>query len=69
MAPMADAEREGAVEHCPACRVAAELLAHRDSTAPDWGVRRATLNFAAVVARRACPAYVPSTDTEGDGNG
>jgi hypothetical protein len=46
-------------DHCPACTIAADLTKHRDATATDWSFRRGTLNFAIVVARRACPAYVP----------
>lgn len=47
-------------DHCPACRVARELAEHRDATASEWSVRRATLNFAHVLATRACPAWEPS---------
>lgn len=52
--------------HCPACRVVAELTEHRDLTAGGWSVRRATLNFALVIARRACPAYEPAASDGGD---
>lgn len=45
--------------HCPACAIAAELRKHRDQSAPTWDVRRATLNFALVVAETHCPDYVP----------
>lgn len=45
--------------HCPACRVARELADHRDGSAAEWSIRRATLNFAVIVARRACPEYEP----------
>lgn len=55
------------VPHCPACRVVAELEEHRDATAGGWSVRRATLNFAIVIARQACPAYARSTPTAVDG--
>lgn len=44
-------------DHCPACRVVRELAEHRDQTADGWSVRRATLNFAIIIARRACPAF------------
>lgn len=47
-------------DHCPACRVARELGEHRDSTAADWSIRRATLNFARIIATRACPEYAPA---------
>ena len=47
--------------HCPACQVAVELTEHRDATAGGWSVRRATLNFALVIARRACTSYEPVT--------
>lgn len=42
-------------DHCPACRIARELTEHRDASATDWSVRRATLNFSIIVARRSCP--------------
>lgn len=45
--------------HCPACQVVADLTAHRDATAGGWSIRRATLNFAVVIAERACPGYRP----------
>jgi hypothetical protein len=48
-------------DHCPACRVVRELLEHRDSSAGVWSLRRGVLNFAIVVARRACPAYEAQT--------
>jgi hypothetical protein len=38
--------------------VVAVLSEHRDATAGGWPIRRGTLSFAIVVARRACPAYV-----------
>lgn len=44
-------------DHCPACRVARELTEHRDNYAAGWSDRRAMLNFAAIIARRACPEY------------
>lgn len=54
-------------QHCPACQVATELEEHRDAAADGWSVRRATLNFTLVIARRACPAYVPAQpDAGGD---
>lgn len=46
---------------CPACRLVADLTAHRDNHHPTWGPRRATLNFALVLAARACPLYQPAT--------
>jgi hypothetical protein len=52
--------------HCPACLVAVELAEHRDRTAGAWSIRRATLNFAIVVARRACPSYAPASTGELD---
>lgn len=42
------------VDHCPACAVVRELTEHRDQTAPEWGQRRATLNFAIVIAASVC---------------
>lgn len=51
-------------QHCPACRVVAELCAHRDTAAREWSARRAALNFAIVTAQRACPAYVPASTDE-----
>ena len=51
-------------DHCPACAIARELSAHRDMAATDWTPRRAVLNFAVIIARRACPAYVPATTEE-----
>lgn len=51
-------------DHCPACQVVRELTEHRDGTAAEWSVRRGTLNFARVIAVRACPDYRPAT--EGD---
>lgn len=51
-------------DHCPACRIARELTEHRDATAADWSQRRGTLNFARVIAMRACPAYVATTEGE-----
>ena len=53
-------------DHCPACRVARQLAEHRDDTAPEWDQRRATLNFATVIARRSCVDYQPATTTRGD---
>jgi hypothetical protein len=53
-----------AAVHCPACRIVVELEEHRDATAGGWSIRRATLNFAIVVARRACPAYVGAPAAE-----
>lgn len=50
------------IDHCPACEIARELTKHRDATATDWSFRRGTLNFAIVVARRACPEYVPTAE-------
>lgn len=48
------------VPHCPACQVAIELRQHRDATAPGWSIRRGTLNFAIIIAERACSAYTPA---------
>lgn len=48
------------VDHCPACRIRRELTVHRDTTAPDWSPRRGALNFARVLAARACPDYQPT---------
>lgn len=48
-------------DHCPACTVARILLHHRDQVAQTWDQRRVTLNFARIVAERACPEYVPAT--------
>ena len=42
---------------CAACRIADTLEEHRNATASDWSYRRATLNFAIIIARRECPAY------------
>lgn len=42
-------------DHCGACQIVRELTDHRNLTAPVWGVRRATLNFAIVIARSVCP--------------
>lgn len=50
--------------HCPACQVVADLAEHRDATAADWSARRGALNFAIVLARRACPAYARTSTTE-----
>jgi hypothetical protein len=44
-------------DHCPACAVARELTEHRNQTAARWGQRRAAFNFAAIIARQACPDY------------
>lgn len=49
-------------DHCPACRIARELTEHRDKTAAGWSHRRGTLNFARVIAARACPEYEPEGD-------
>lgn len=49
-------------DHCPACTVARELRGHRDATAVEWSCRRAMLNFAAIVADRACVGYVPASE-------
>jgi hypothetical protein len=49
-------------DHCPACRVARELTEHRDAAAADWSVRRATLNFARIIAERACPDWKPASE-------
>lgn len=46
-------------DHCPACRVARELREHSDQAHPEWSVRRGTLNFARILAERACPDYRP----------
>lgn len=51
-------------DHCPACQVARELTEHRDACAEQWSTRRGVLNFARVIAVRACPEYAPTT--EGD---
>jgi hypothetical protein len=51
---------------CPACRITDELTRHRDQATPTWGEKRAAFNFALVIARRACPEYVPPARTEGD---
>jgi hypothetical protein len=56
--------RAGAVPHCPACRVVAELSEHRDATAGGWSIRRATLNFAIITAQRSCSAYIASASSE-----
>ena len=42
-------------DHCPACRIRRELHEHRDATYPEWSTTRGVLNFAAVLAGRACP--------------
>jgi hypothetical protein len=47
-------------DHCPACRIARELTEHRDATAAEWSVRRATLSFARVLAVRACAEWAPA---------
>lgn len=54
------------MSHCPACAITAELTHHRDQATPTWGEKRAAFNFALVVARRACPAYVAPERTEVD---
>lgn len=51
-------------DHCPACRVRRELTEHRDQTAAEWSQRRAALNFARIVAGRACPDYAPHPHPE-----
>lgn len=51
-------------DHCPVCQVARELTEHRDATADEWSTRRGVLNFARIIATRACPAYVPPTTEE-----
>ena len=47
---------------CPACRVARELTEHLVAHVIPWGNRRAAFNFARVLARQACPEYVPTTE-------
>lgn len=49
-------------DHCPACRIRRELHEHRDTTYADWSKARVVLNFAAVLATRACPDY-PSEES------
>ena len=51
-------------DHCPACRIARELTEHRDTSAAEWGLRRGVLNFARVLAVRACPEYRPTMTEE-----
>lgn len=51
--------------HCPACEVAAALREHVDQTAAEWSQRRGALNFARIIAERACPDYKPPATTEG----
>ena len=51
--------------HCPACEVAAALREHTDQTAAEWSQRRGALNFARIIAERACPDYKPPATTEG----
>ena len=51
-------------DHCPACRIARELREHRDNTAAEWSVRRGALNFARVLAERACPDWQPEPTEE-----
>ena len=53
-------------DHCPACQIVRELTDHRDATATatEWSARRAALNFALVIAARACPQYVPVMNEE-----
>ena len=53
-------------DHCPACRVHRELTEHLATITPGWTAKRAALNFAAILARRACPNYEPAVTTEGD---
>jgi hypothetical protein len=52
------------LDHCPACSVARQLTEHRNTTAPDWTERRATLNYARIIATRTCPNYTPTTTEE-----
>jgi hypothetical protein len=57
--PPLDSVTGAPLPHCPACRVVAELSEHRDATAGGWSIRRATLNFAILTARQACPDHAP----------
>lgn len=56
------------MSHCPACAIAAELSAHRDSTAGTWSIRRMMLNFAVIIAQRNCPDYTPNERPQGAQN-
>lgn len=49
-------------DHCPACRVARELREHIDQSDATWSIRRGALNFARILAERACPEYDPTTE-------
>lgn len=40
----------------------AELIAHRDNAHPDWYTTRGALNYADVIAGRACPDYRTDRD-------
>ena len=51
-------------DHCPACRLARELRERTDQTAAECSQRRGALNFARILAERACPAYVPAAAPE-----
>lgn len=64
---MSDVTPVPPVDHCPACQVARELAQHRDDKAPGWSIRRGALNFAVLVAQRACPAYEPAGGRASDG--
>lgn len=55
--PPAEGVKTPPLDHCPACRVARELTEHRDASANEWSIRRATLNFARIVATQACPDW------------
>jgi hypothetical protein len=48
-------------DHCPACSVARQLTEHRNTYTPNWTERRATLNYARIIATRTCPNYKPAT--------
>lgn len=62
---MTDRRRdERMTAHCPACEVAAALREHVDQTAAEWSQRRGALNFARIIAERACPDYVPAAAPE-----
>lgn len=56
-------------DHCPACRIRRELHEHRDATYADWSTTRGVLNFAAVLAARACPDYTPHAEQAALGEG
>ena len=49
---------------CAACTIRADLHAHRDATYPTWGTERGVLNYAAVIAGRACPEWRPSSEEQ-----